>query len=350
VAGDGDEARAFADALREPLQRLGVLVRSSTPASPDDAGASSAKPPRARIWIDARLVDRIDIVITLGSSDAEAARRSVPRGEPEPVVVDQVAYVVRETLESLLWTSQGAAGASTPLAEEAGDASSPSSLNSQVGVYDDAGSRTSPLGSTALGGAFGVDVSAFATGRAMAPSADVLGGGVSLDLTFWGRQPHRPSLWIAASYDTPFQATSPDVTLRVAVWSVRALPTIALLRWGVVGLDAGVGAGLEALNAVPGPGQTAGGPPIATASPSTVVDPVATGQLLVWLRPSGGASVLLGAYADYDLAPHRYTTIDRFGQSSTVVEPWALRPAVMAGFCIPLTGTSACARRDLPPQ
>jgi len=344
VKGGFEEARAFADALREPLQRLGVVVRGSSPISEDDAGASSARPPRARIWIDARALDRIDIVIALGSSDSEAARRSVPRGEPEPVVVDQVAYVVRETLESLLWTSQGMAAA--PLAGETADASSPSSLSSQVGVYDDAGGRTSPLGSTAPGGAFGVDVSAFATGRAMAPSDEVLGAGVSLDFTFWGRQAHRPRLWIAASYDTPFQATTPDVTLRVAVWSVRALPTVALLRWGVLGLDAGLGAGLEALNAVPAAGPAAGGPPIATASPSTVIDPVATGQLLVWLRPAGGASVLLGAYADYDLAPHRYTTLDRFGQSSTVVEPWALRPAVMAGFCIPLTGTSACARQN----
>jgi hypothetical protein len=340
VGGGSEEARAFADALREPLQRLGIVVRGSSPTSQGDAGASPAKPPRARIWIDARPVDRIDIVIALGSSDVEAARRSVPRGEPEAVVVDQVAYIVRETLESLFWGSQSTAGVST--AKDA-DASSPSTLGSQVGVYDDAGARASPTGSTAPGGAFGVDVSAFATGRAMAPGAEVLGGGVSLDFSFWGHQPHRPRLWIGASYDTPFQATSPDVTLRVAVWSVRALPTVALLRWGVLGLDAGVGAGLEALNAVPAPGQTAGGPPIATASASNV-DPVATGQVLIWLRPTGGASVLLGAYADYDLTPHRYTTVDRFLQSSTVVEPWQLRPAVMAGFCIPLTGTSACAR------
>jgi hypothetical protein len=261
-----------------------------------------------------------------------------------------VAYVVRETLESLLWTSHGAEVSTAPLAAKAADASPPSPLNSQVGMYDDAGVRPPPFGSPPPASAFGVDVSAFATGRAMAPSAEVLGGGVSLDFTFWGGQPHRPRLWIAASYDTPFQSTSPDVTLRVAVWSVRALPTVALLRWGVLGLDAGFGAGLEALNAVTAPGQTAGGPPIATSSPSTVVDPVATGQLLVWLRPTGSASVLLGAYADYDLTPHRYTTIDRFGQSSTVVEPWPLRPAVMAGFCIPLTGTSACARQDLTPR
>jgi hypothetical protein len=351
VEGGDDEVRALADALREPLRRLGVVVRGSSPGSQDDAGASSAKLPRARIWIDARPVDRIDIVIALGSSDAVAARRSVPRGEPEPVVVDQVAYVVRETLESLLWTSPGTAGVSTGLsATEAADASAPSSLSSQVGVYDDAGAHTSPLGSAAGAGAFGADVSAFATGRAMASGAEVLGGGVSLDFTFWGRQPHRPRLWIAASYDTPFQATSPDVTLRVSVWSVRALPTVALLRWGVLGLDAGVGAGLEVLNAFPAPDQTAGGSLIATAPPSTVVDPVATGQLMVWLRPTGGVGVLVGAYADYDLAPHRYTTLDRFHQSSTVVEPWLLRPAVIAGFCIPLTGASACARPDLRSQ
>ena len=351
VEGGPDEVRALADALREPLRRLGVVVRGSSPSGQDDAGGSSAKPSRARIWIDARPVNRIDIVIALGSSDAEAARRSVPRGEPEAVVVDQVAYVVRETLESLPWTPQGTAGVSADLsATEGADASSPSSLSLQVGMHDDAGAHASPLASAARVGAFGADVSAFATGRAMASGADVLGGGVSLDFTFWGRQPHRPRLWIAASYDTPFQATSPDVTLRVSVWSVRALPTFALLRLGVLGLDAGVGAGLEVLNAFPAPGPSAGGPPIATASPSAVVDPVATGQLMVWLRPTGGVGVLLGAYADYDLAPHRYTTLDRFGQSSTVVEPWLLRPAVIAGFCIPLTGTSACARGDVRAQ
>jgi hypothetical protein len=352
VVGGTDEAHAFADALREPLQRLGLVVRTSSPARPDDGGSSSGAPPRARIWIDARPVDQIDIVVALGSSDADTARRSVPRGEPEPVVVDQVAYVVRETIESLLWTSQGTASSSPApsLATEPADASSPSSLTSQVGAHsDEAGAGGSPL-TPVVPGAFGVDVSAFATGRAMAPGADVLGGGVSLDFTFWGHHSHRPRLLIAASYDTPFEVTNPDVTLRVAVWSLRALPTVAILRWGALGLDAGVGAGLEALNAVPAPAQAAGGPPIAIASQSTVFDPVATGQLMVWLRPTGGVGVLLGAYADYDLAPHRYTTVDRFGQSSTVVEPWLLRPAVIAGFCIPLTGTSACARPDLRPR
>lgn len=347
VAGDADEARAFTDALREPLQHLGVVVRGSSPAIEDDAGASG-RPPRAHVWIDARPPDRIDIVIALGSNDTPAARRSVPRGEPEPVVVEQVAYVVRETLESLLWTSQSTAGASTsPSQMEAVDAASPSPITSPVGVYEDAGTVGAQLPAPSPASPFGADFSGFATGRAMGSGADVLGGGVSLDLTFWGHLPHRPRLWIGATYDTPFQGSNPDVTVRVTTWSVRALPTVAILRWGLLGLDAGIGAGIEALNAVPGPGQAVGGPPVATASSSTVFDPVATGQLMVWLRPVGGASVLLGAYADYDLTPHRYTIIDRFNQSTTVIEPWALRPAVMAGFCIPLSGTSACTRRDL---
>ena len=97
IAGTDREAAALAAALREPLQRMGlelqVLSAANVARSPQAAGG-------LHVAIDARPADRVDIRVWLGAeTDAHAAARSVPRGPREAVLVEQVAYVVRATME-----------------------------------------------------------------------------------------------------------------------------------------------------------------------------------------------------------------------------------------------------------
>jgi hypothetical protein len=333
VDGSQEDVHSFAEALREPLQRLGLTVYPGGTIEGDDAGAPNGSQPRARVWIDLRRADEIELVIVLGSTNAKPARRSVPRGEPGPVVVDQVAYVVRATLESLLSEAQAIVDASPGPMMNVADADSPSQ-------------NAPPRRLASDGRGWGLDVAAFATGRGLAKGASaVLGSGASADLTPWGRQAFRPRLSVAGAFDAPFESTGPVVNLRVSVWSVRAIPLVTLLRWRWLGLDAGIGGGIEGFNAYPAPSPAAPFP-VSPLNVATIVDPVASGQVMLGLSPSGGASILLGGYVDYDLAPLRYVTTDGSGQSTTALDPWRVRPAVFAGLCIPLAGPGACGRHE----
>jgi hypothetical protein len=351
VDGSQEDVQALTDALREPLQRLGLTV-SSSGAGEDDAGSRLAAQPRARVWIDARGQDYIEIVVGIGSTDARRARRSVPRTEPGPVVVDQVAYVVRATLESLLSKPQNSVDASPGLPPEATRLPPAPVVTMALPTGSDAGSaieNVPPRSRAIESDALGFDIAAFATGRGFAKGASaVLGSGASVDLSFWGRQLFRPRLSVAASFDGTFESSGPVVNLRVSVWSMRLVPTLALLRWRSLRLDAGIGGGMDGFNASPAPAP--GAPfPVASFNVATFVDPVVSGQVVLWLSPTDTASVLIGGYLDYDVAPPRYVTVDGSGQPTTAWEPWRWRPAVLAGLCIPLAGAGACGRQESRP-
>jgi hypothetical protein len=347
VDGSQEDVQALTDALRQPLQRLGLTV-SSSGVGADDAGSRFGAQPRARVWIDARSQDYIEIVVGIGSTDARRVRRSVPRTEPGPVVVDEVAYVVRATLESLLSKPQDSVDASPGEVPEATRLPPAPAATMALPTGGDAGSaieNVPPRGGPIESDAFGFDAAAFATGRWFAKGASAVGSGASMDVSFWGRQLFRPRLSVAASFDGTFESSGPVVNLRVSVWSVRLVPTLALLRWRSFRVDAGLGGGMDGFNASPAPSP--GAPfPVASFNVATVVDPVVSGQVVLWLSPSDSASVLVGGYVDYDVAPPRYVTVDGAGQTTPTLEPWRWRPAVLAGLCIPLAGAGACGRPE----
>jgi hypothetical protein len=347
VDGSQDDVRAFVEALREPLRQLGLTVYPLGVAERDDAGAQAGSQPRARVWIDARNARDIELVIALGSTNARPARRSVARGEPGPVVVEEVAYVVRATLESLFTEAQASADTSPDAGPVTALPPPPASPTAPTpGAEEDSPSQNVlPRRLANDGHGLGLDVAAFATGRGLANGVAVLGSGASVDLVLWGRQTLRPRLSVAASFDAPFESSGPVVNLRVSVWSVRAVPIVTLLRWGWLGLDAGIGGGVEGFNAFPTPSPGAAFS-VTPLNVGTLVDPVVSGQVTLGFSPTGGASVLVGGYVDYDITPRRYVTSDGSGEPSAVLDPWRLRPAVLAGLCIPLAGTGACGRRD----
>lgn len=330
MAARPDERGALLEALREPLDSLGLTLRV--------AHLDAAPPPwvpagaRARVWIDARPPDHVDIFVwTVLGATAEPAHRVIPRSGSSAVVAEEVAYVVRATLESLL--SEPLPAAPPPSVTliappQPPPAEVPYSPPPPV-----------PVGKTT--DRFGLDVSGFGIAQGVASSTPAFGGGLGLDLAFWGTHPLRPTLWLGASLNAPVESVTAEATLETALYSLRAIPGVELFELGRFHLAAGAGLGVDFLRTVPGPGSMPSG--VILGAPTLEADPVIEAQLLFHAPLARSAGVVLGLNLDYDAGTHRYVETDRAGVASTVFAPWALRPAAILGLCLPLIGESACA-------
>jgi hypothetical protein len=322
VAAKDEDVEAFVNALREPLEALGLTVHAS------GAGSDARPPPediseaRVRVVVDARPSDHVDILVWVMPQDRTGpVQRRVPRGPSTPVLIEDVAYAVRATVASLLAEHPPVRAAPTPTPAPA--------------------KAPPPPPEHRRPGRFGLDVAGFAGVRGIAASAPpAFGGGAALDFAFWGRQPGRPSLYLGAYFYAPIESSTSEVTLEATVISLRAIPSVELARVGPLRFAAGAGGGVDVFHAEPQPTETAA----ATLGPeTTLVDPVLEAQMLVRIIV-GGASLFFGFDLDYDLNPDRYYQSDRSGTSSSVsvLTEWSVRPAGMLGVCLPVAGVSAC--------
>jgi len=328
VAASPDEAAALLDTLRELVARLGLGLRAATGDGPPWTRLDS--PPdtpgeRARVWIDAREADAVSIdVCALGDgAPSPILHRRVPRDGSTAVVVDAVGHVVQATLESALLEPSSRPVLPPPLAAP------PPADNLGIAPPKPAVRR----------GGLTLDAAAFADGAEVATrSGAALGGGGALIVSA-GPIPWRPSLWISASFQTPFDIPGPGVTLETTVSSFRAIPSVELLRLRPVQLDFGAGGGADLFHDTP---RNPRGPFPAAAQPQTHVTPVMAGQLLARLRLGPSARLLVGLDLDWDPGQHHYSVLDRFGNASAVLQPWTVRPGALVGICVPLAGASAC--------
>jgi hypothetical protein len=321
VAAKDEDVEAFVNALREPLEALGLTVRASgagdeTPTLPEDTHET-----RVRVVVDARPLDHVDILVwVVPSVRTDPVQRRVPRGPSTPVVIEEVAYAVRATVASLL------AERPLPVARAPAIAPPPPSPSP---------SRRPPPRY------FGLDVVGFAGMRGIAASAPpAFGGGAALDLAFWGRHPVRPGLYLGASFYAPVESSTNEVTLETIMFSLRAIPSVELARIGPLHLAVGAGGGIDVFHSEPRPTQTSSS--VTLGSDSTLSDPILEAQMLLRVA-IGGASLFFGFDLDYDLKPDRYG-IGRLGSgiSSSVLTEWTVRPSGMLGVCLPVAGVSAC--------
>jgi hypothetical protein len=330
VSARPDERSAIVEALREPIDSLGLAMRV---AHVDDAPPSwgpTAAGTRARVWIDARPVDHVDIFVWTVRGPPEApGHRVIPRSGSSAVIAEEVAFVVRATLESLM--SEPPPPPPPP----------PVAFVAPVPSVDVAPSPppAPPIGKPSE--RFGFDISAFATAVGVASSTPAFGGGLGLDVAFPGVRPLRPTLWFGASLNAPVEAMTAEATLETTLYSVRALPELELFEFGRVHLAAGAGIGLDLLRTVPGQGSM---PSTVTLSSATVqADPVVEAQLLFHAPLAHSVGIVLGLDVDYDVTSHHYIETDGSGAMSTVFAPWAVRPSAILGLCLPLAGESGCA-------
>lgn len=349
IAGTDAEASAILAAVRAPLADLGLRVRASRAADlPGPADGPLDLGARARVWIDARPVDRVDVVVAVPSGDRpRSVARSVARGDSRSIVAEEVAYVVRATLESLLAEPAPAAALPPPsaLAPPVAPSQLPSPSPSPVTPIappDVEPSPQAPLPDRPTGSAahpnrrsaFGLDAAAFGTARAIG-AAPAIGAGGALEAAPWGRV-WRPALWLGGAYNAPFETRSPLVTLQTSLVSLRALADLELLRAGSLRVNAGAGGGIDVFHAVPLPA----GSPFVTLGPTTTrVDPILAGRVLAAVHVEGGPSFLFAVDLDYDAQSHRYQASQAAGGPPTaVLDPWRVRPGGEVGLSIPLFG------------
>jgi hypothetical protein len=325
VAGTDDESAELADALRELLARLGLELRASrADVAPWASGVppSSAEHLRARVFVDERPADRVDVAVSVAHGDAFDAPvgRVVSRGDAPVLVAERVAHVIHATLETLLLPPADAR-------------SSPAGTGPEQAVVN-------PPPAPGSRPRLGFDAAAFAGCGAFANgSGPVFGGGASLDIGI-GHVPLRPSLWLAAIIHESFDATGSDLALETNVSSFRAIPTVQLARASALDLGVGAGIGVDIFHTIPRDSRRFS---VELSQPMTLADPVLEVQLLSRVRVGEAARLLVGLDVDYDFGTHRYTSIDRTGNPNPVLLPWTIRPAALLGLCIPLGGASACA-------
>jgi hypothetical protein len=332
IAGSDEDRAALAESLRELVGRLGLRLQADpgeAPPWPADARPAVGEHDAARVWIDARSPDGVHVAISVahGGWFDPPVERVVPRGDAAPIVTERVAHVVHATLESLL-SNQGAG------------ASSQSSPGRSTAEGSTASRDALPAGRSP---GLGVDGAFFASCRGVASiSGPVFGGGAALDLVV-RNVALRPSLWLAGVVQESFDAQGDDMVLETSVTSFRALPGVELLRLPVLGVDLGAGAGIDLFHVIPRDAHRLS----VTLEPATfVVDPVLEAQLLARIRVARSARVLVGFQLDFDFGDHRYTSIDRFGNSQAVLQPWEVRPSAILGFCIPFAGMTGCASSE----
>jgi hypothetical protein len=341
VAANDDDTAALVEALRELVGRLGLGLHAMRADAPPWAnGASSTdRDERARVFIDNRFADRIEITASAVKDGVPSApvRRAVARAESTSIVVEQVAHAVHATLESLL--SGGADAATLPEAN-----APPTVVPVAIAPAPVPGADASQPRPIHRRSGFGLDAAAFASGRGMASNVGpVIGAGGAVNLTAWPG-PWRPRLWIGGSYNAAFGTadTADGVTLGTAVTSIRAVPSIEVLEHSVLQVDIGAGGGVDVFHAVPGSlGPSAAGQSV-TLESRTVSDPVLSGQLVARIRLVSSARLLVGFDVDYDLDRRPYTVQHSLGSPTAVLEPWPVRPSAMIGLCVPLVGNVAC--------
>ncbi|HEY3816099.1 MAG TPA: hypothetical protein VGL81_02955 [Polyangiaceae bacterium] len=328
VAAQPEEAAALLDTLRELLSRLGLGVRATTgdgppwtrlDAPPDTAGE------RARVWIDARdpAAVSVDVCALREGPAPPILHRSVPRDGSSAVVVDTVGHVVEATLESALLE---------PLPRV------PPPPLLLPAPPDHVPAVAAPIPALRHGG-LALDGAAFVDGAAVAPRSGVTLGGGGAVIVSAGPIPWRPSLWMGASFQTPFDVPGPGATLETSVSSFRAIPSVELVRFRTLQLDFGAGGGADVFHDTP---RDVRSPFQSSSRPQTHVSPLVAGQLLARLRLGPSARLLVGLDLDWDPQHRHYDVLDRFGNASAVLQPLSVRTGALVGICVPLAGASAC--------
>jgi hypothetical protein len=321
------DASALMEAVREPLQDLGLGVRASLLKEGDsiDPGAVPAGV-RVRVWIDARGEDRVEVVVSVpDQGGTRSVTRSVARGESDPVLIDQIAYVVRATVASLLAEPPAPAPPPPPTPQPAPPVLAPApalARESPPPTPPLMGERRSPLA---------LDAMAFGSGRALG-SAPLLGGGGGVDVAPWGRGRWRPAVWLSGALYAPLQAKADLVTLETSVVAARLMGDVSIAQVGIFLLDVGAGGGFDVARSVP---IASSAPAVTLSDPSTQVDPMFSARVMGSFAIPHGPRIVVAFDLDVDVAPHLYETVDSTGAVNVVLDPWRVRPGMTIGLSIP---------------
>jgi hypothetical protein len=344
VTAGAEDAASLADTLRELAARLGLELHVGPSAA---AATGVGQGERARVTVT-ETSDRADIAIAqvLDGHLAAPVTRTLPKNESSAIETEQIAHVVYAALESMFATDkEGAQGAASPPAPPPVPTPAPAVASSPAFAPKPAPEPAQTLpappdqpASSAPGGRPGLAAMLFATGSGVATSSGAVPGvGAEARLSL-GRGFGHPYFWGQGSTAAAFAEQTADVTVETNVTSLRGGADFALVSAGRIGVAAGAGAGADVFHTVP----VHASPRVALEPTMDLADPIVTARILAGIRLPGGARAIAGATLDLDLAAHHYVTALASGAHDGVYQPWAARPTVLLGVCIPLLAGGGC--------
>jgi hypothetical protein len=317
---------ADGDAIVEALGDLGARtdLRLTFERRGELPDAPWADDTLARAWIDARAPDHVDVRIV--RRGAAPYVRVLHREGSIAVVAEAVAQVMRGAVDSMV-AMETPPDAAPPLVPPPPPAMDPADLPPP---------ESSPAPPVVPRSSLAVDVAAFGSEEALTSKAGPVFGAGAGAAVMAGHAPLRPGLWAAAAFDSRFSVQNGQVTFDVATTSFRLVSTLELVDLDVAQLDVGLGGGVDLLRVAPLVERPTG-PVIDT--PTSSVDPVLTGQIMLRLRLAPQVAILTGFDLDYDWTSHEETVVsDRPGGRHGTFDPWKVRPAVVFGLSVRLWG------------
>jgi hypothetical protein len=171
-------------------------------------------------------------------------------------------------------------------------------------------------------------LAAFVQGRSYDATAPfVFGGGAELHGSLGSPGAWRPKASLLFSYQGPVTRQSDFVNFQLQALSIRLLPGIARTV-GSFEFEAGAGGGFDVLIANTNSGEI---PREFITRTRTDVAPFFSAALGARWHPSASSAIFVRALVDFDPARRRYRSTIA-GETTTVLEPWGVRPAVQLGF------------------
>lgn len=333
IQGPADETPVLAATIRELLARLQLTTGGRGSASATVLAA-----------VDVTIDGAGAAHVTVRSADgAIVVDRMIPRDANIAIQREQIAHAVHGAAEAeLLIDEDRVAGSAAPVPEPPPDAAPPPAepepptpppspepaKPAPVTVPDHDRTRA-----PAEGRGLALDLSTLVGGGVVGDGAGLVAR-VGGTVTFASRRGLRPAITLGAFYAFPFSSGDDTVTSRSSLVSVRAMPSIEVLRRLPFAFEVSAGGGIDSLSVEPSSPTL---PASALGAASTRIDPVVSGAVAARFAIASDVTLTLTLLGDVDLATRRYVFDDR-GRQTSILSPWTVRPTLFAGLSFPVLG------------
>ncbi len=326
VAADGSVVEALRAHLASDLAARNVDL-DVTPVAAIDiervfvTAAAERAPgaPLARAWLDGRDPQVAVLFLIPRQTDRVLVRKVPLKAGFDAVALAEIAYIVERAVASLL--------AAEPVGVPPAEARA---ALAQAPVSPAPFKPAAPPQPANPPARLALDGGAFAGAAAWAPAASAV---LSVGLSFGAERvgpSARVGLMLAVAGRQSFDVASSPTGVRVSGGDVHLFFTVArtLADWGIGRV--GVGPGLVVAHVEPVPAGTSATPTI-EARPRTDADPTLA-AIARWDAPFGTvARPFIAAIVDVVPVRGAYTAVVN-GTSRTLLAPWPVRPALLAGI------------------
>jgi hypothetical protein len=337
LLGGGTDTGALVDTVRELLGRLGLVANVHAVSGDEDAARIARGASVARVVVDLRGKD--ETVLTTSGREDTPSRRVVRRDSSPSVAREELAHAVQGAIEAQLFVDgdrppkppapyvppephDGPVAIVIPPAPPPRDATPPKPVVAPWG-FD-----VTPLAGAGL---FSSEAGPVAH----------LGG----ELGFaWRKSTIAPSIALSARAILPFEGEAAAVSAHANVVALRLHGGLQVLRTSWLALGVVAGAGFDVVTVEP---RSRTLPPNVLSGSTTRVDPILTLGVRADFPIVSSVALTILLVGDADLVARSYVV--RTGATNDVaLEPWRIRPALLAGFSFTPFGGGTFAPRGTP--